>query len=160
MLHDAGAKLIVADVNEEALENAKKDFDAEVVSVDEIPFVEADVFAPSALGAVFNVDNVDKIKAKIIAGAANNVLVDDAAGDLLDELGILYAPDYIINGGGVINAGAEIEPEGYDKERTTEMVKGVGDNVALVFKLAKEKNIPTYQAADEYAFARIEKEKK
>lgn len=160
MLHKDGAKLIVADVKQEALDKATAELGAEVVGIDEIHKVECDIFAPCALGAVVSVENAKEFNCKVIAGSANNVLVDNAAGDKLEELGILYIPDYIINAGGVINCGFEIEPEGYDKDAVTEKVKNIYNTVTMILEVARDKNIPTYQAADDYALSIIEKGRK
>ena len=155
-LHEAGAKLIVADVFEEKLEKAKAELNAEVVGVDEIAFVECDIFAPCARGAVFSMENVDKLKCKAIAGSANNVLVDDEVGEKLHEIGILYIPDFIVNAGGVINCGYEIAEGGWEKERVKKIVEGIYDTVSMIVKKSKESNISTTKAANEYAYSIIE----
>lgn len=160
LLTEAGAIVTVADVYEPAVEKAVQEYGVKTAEVTEIHQLEADIFAPCAMGAVVSVDNAAEYKCKIIAGAANNVLVDDAAGDKLHELGILYAPDYIINAGGVINCGLEIAEGGWSEEKSTKIVDGVYDNVAMVIKMAKERKVPTYKAADEYALNIIETAKK
>ncbi len=160
MLHKEGAILTVADVKEEAVERAVKELGATAVSVNEIQFMECDIFTPCAMGAIISKDNVKDMKCKIIAGSANNVLVNNEAGDALDAAGILYIPDYIINAGGVISAGYEIEPGGWHKEKTLELVNGIYNTVEMVIATAKEKKIPTYKAADEYAMSIINAAKK
>lgn len=150
-LHNAGAKLIVADIFEEKLEQAKKEFNAQVVSIDEIQFVECDIFAPCARGALFSVDNVNKLKCKAIAGSANNVLVDDEAGEKLHELGILYIPDFIINAGGVINCGYEIEEGGWEKEKVEKIILGIYETVNMILEKSKKENISPSKAANLYA---------
>ena len=160
MLHKDGAILTVADVNQAALDKANKELGAKVVGIDEIQFMECDIFAPCAMGAIISVENVKDMKCKIVAGSANNVLVDNAAGDAIDKAGILYIPDYIINAGGVISCGYEIEPGGWHKEKTLELVNGIYNTVEMVIDHAKKENVPTYKAADEYAMGIINAAKK
>ena len=160
MLHEAGVLLTVADVKVEVTRKAEKDFGAKVVGINDIYSLECDVFAPCARGATVSKENAEKYKCKIIAGAANNVLVNDEAGDKLHKLGILYAPDYIINAGGIISCGNEINPEGYNKDEVITRVKKIYDRLAMIIKIAREKDIPTYKAADEYALGIIEAAKK
>jgi leucine dehydrogenase len=105
--HELGAVLTVSDVNEESTERCKKEFGATVVSINEIHTIKADVFAPCALGAILNHHTISKIHAPIIAGSANNQLAEVSDGHLLHRLGILYAPDYVANAGGVIQASAK-----------------------------------------------------
>jgi leucine dehydrogenase len=155
MLHADGANVTVADVYAPSVEKAVAEFGVKTAEVSEIHKLEADIFAPCAMGAIINVDNADEYNCKIIAGAANNVLVNDAAGDKLHELGILYGPDYIVNAGGIINCALEIAEGGWSKEKAEKLVDGVYDNVAMVIKMAKERNVPTYKAADEYALSII-----
>lgn len=106
-LHAAGAKLVVADINMAAVEKACMQFGAKAVPVGEIIFQDVDVFAPCALGAILDVDSIPGIRASVIAGAANNQLRTDADGQRLFDANILYAPDYVINAGGIISAGLE-----------------------------------------------------
>jgi len=162
MLHNDGAIITVADVYTPSVEKAVADFGVKRAEVSEIHRIGADIFAPCAMGAIISVDNAHEYKCKIIAGAANNVLVDDAAGDKLHELGVLYAPDYIVNAGGIINCALEIDEDGWSKEKADKLVDEVYNNVAMVIKMAKEKDIPTYKAADEYAMSviAVAKEKK
>ncbi|MCL1925300.1 MAG: leucine dehydrogenase [Defluviitaleaceae bacterium] len=149
-LHEDGAKLIVTDINKEAIERAKKEFGAVAVEPSEIINVECDVFAPCAMGAVISEEIANKIKCKLIGGSANNVLVDPAAGEALHKKGILYLPDYVINAGGVISVYLEIKRE-HTHEKANEKMDGIYDNVKNILDFAKEKNIATYRAADEYA---------
>lgn len=154
-LHDEGARLIVTDINDEAIKRVVAETGATAVRPDEIFGVKAEIFAPCALGAVINDETIPQFKFQIIAGAANNVLREERHGDKLHEMGILYAPDYVINAGGVINVADELE--GYNYERALKKVEGVYDNVAKVIEIAKRDNIPTYKAADRMAEERIEK---
>ena len=150
-LHKEGAKLKVFDIKPEAVERAKKEFGATTVSSEEILTTDCDIFAPCALGAVINTENAKNMKCKLIAGAANNVLVDAAAGEVLDKLGILYLPDYIINAGGVINCGMEAIEKIYDVNVVNQKVDDIYNNTLKIITLAKDKKISTSQAADEYA---------
>jgi leucine dehydrogenase len=156
MLHEAGAKLIVSDMNEERVQNVVDKFGAEIVSLDEIYSVDAEVYAPCALGATVNDDTIDKFKFKVIAGAANNVLLDqDKHGKILKDKNILYAPDYIINSGGVINVYYEVIDE-YVRESVTRKVKNVYDILLDVFKIADDEDIPTHIASARFSERRID----
>ncbi|AFM42218.1 glutamate dehydrogenase/leucine dehydrogenase [Desulfosporosinus acidiphilus SJ4] len=154
-LREEGAKLIVTDIHEDAIKRVLNEMDATVVEPEEIFGVDADIYAPCAMGAVINDKTIPQFKFKVIAGAANNVLLEDRHGDKLHELGILYAPDYVINAGGVINVADELE--GYDYQRALQKVDTVYDNVAKVLQIAKQMNIPTYKAADRMAEERIQR---
>lgn len=154
-LHDEGAELIVTDINEDAIKRVVAETGAKAVAPDEIAGVQCDIFAPCALGAVVNDQTIPLLKCQIIAGAANNVLKEERHGDRLHELGILYAPDYVINAGGVINVADELE--GYNYERALKKVEMIYDNVAKVIEIAKRDKIATYVAADRMAEERIAK---
>lgn len=154
-LHDEGAKLIVTDIHDDVIKRVVDEMGASAVRPEEIFGVQADIFAPCALGAVINDETIPQFKFQVIAGAANNVLKEERHGDKLHELGILYAPDYVINAGGVINVADELE--GYNYERALKKVEMVYDNVAKVIEIAKRDQIPTYKAADRMAEERIEK---
>ncbi|AMM93795.1 branched-chain amino acid dehydrogenase [Peribacillus simplex] len=152
-LHEEGAKLIVTDINKESVARAVESFGATAVDPDEIYGVECDIYAPCALGAVINDQTINKIKAKVIAGAANNQLKDPVHGDQIHEKGIIYAPDYVINAGGVINVADELL--GYNRERALKKVETVYDTIERVMEIAKRDQIPTYKAADRMAEERI-----
>lgn len=154
-LADKGARLVVTDINSEAVERVVQEFGAQAVPVNSIYDVPCDIFAPCALGAGINDETIDRIQAPIIAGAANNVLAEERHGDALAAKGVLYIPDYIINAGGLINVADELE--GYDKERVLRRVRGIYDTVSQVIAIAKALSIPTYKAADLLAETRIEK---
>ncbi|CAM3124989.1 branched-chain amino acid dehydrogenase [Filibacter tadaridae] len=152
-LHEEGAKLIVTDINKESVQRAVDDFGAKAVGIDEIYSQEADIFAPCALGAVINDETIPQLKAKVIAGSANNQLKDPAHGDKIHELGIVYAPDYVINSGGVINVADELD--GYNRERAIKRVEGIYGTIEKIFAISKRDGIPTYVAADRLAEERI-----
>lgn len=155
LLKEAGANLIVTALSKESIDRVVNDIGAESVAPDEIYGVECDVFAPCALGAIINDFTIDKLKCRIIAGAANNQLKDTKHGDILDEKGILYIPDYVINAGGVINVYEEFV--GYDKEKAMEKASKIFDNVNEIIEISKRDSIPTYKAADKLAEDRIAK---
>jgi len=146
-LHEAGASLVVTDIRDDRVKEAVRRFGARAVAPDAIFDVECDVFAPCALGAVLNDDTIPRLKAKIVAGSANNQLAELRHGRMLKERNILYAPDFIINGGGVINVYHELIPEGYQRERVMERVARIRDQVAEVIALAAEQNTTTAEAA-------------
>ncbi|MDF2699614.1 MAG: leucine dehydrogenase [Haloplasmataceae bacterium] len=147
------AIVYVCDIKQANLDLVTRDFNVTVVNPNEIYVIDVDVFAPCALGAVINDDTIHQLKCKIIAGSSNNVLKEEKHGYMLEEKGILYAPDYVINAGGVINVYQEII--GYDKEEATRKTVKIYDRLLEVYKIAKEQNIPTSLAADRMAEARI-----
>ena len=154
-LHEEGAQLIVTDINKESVQMAVEHFGASAVDPDEIYGVECDIYAPCALGATINDQTIPQLKAKVIAGAANNQLKETRHGDAIHEMGIVYAPDYVINAGGVINVADELY--GYNQERALKKVEMIYNNIERVIEIAKRDGIPTYVAADRMAEERIEK---
>ena len=154
-LHEEGAQLIVTDINQESVNRAVSDFGAKAVNPEEIYSVDCDIYAPCALGATINDETIPQIKARVIAGAANNQLKESRHGDIIHEMGIIYAPDYVINAGGVINVADELY--GYNKNRALKKVEGIYSNIERVIEIAKRDGIPTYVAADRMAEERIEK---
>jgi leucine dehydrogenase len=153
LLHEEGANLIVTDINEASVKRAVEAFGAKAVGPDEIYQADCDIFAPCALGAVINDETIPQLKAKVIAGSANNQLKEEKHGDILHEMGIIYAPDYVINAGGVINVADELA--GYNKERALKKVEVIYSNLERVFEISTRDNIPTYVAADRMAEERI-----
>jgi leucine dehydrogenase len=111
------------------------------------------VYSPCALGGTVNEQTIDRIKAKIICGPANNQLATDAIGDELQKRGVLYAPDYAVNAGGVMNVSLEID--GYNRERAMRMMRTIYYNLSRIFEISKTEGIPTYRAADRLAEERI-----
>ncbi|MFJ7919420.1 Leu/Phe/Val dehydrogenase [Lysinibacillus fusiformis] len=152
-LHNEGAKLVVTDINQAAIDRVVNDFDAMAVAPDEIYAQDVDIFSPCALGAILNDETIPQLKAKVIAGSANNQLKDSRHGDYLHELGIVYAPDYVINAGGVINVADELY--GYNRERALKRVDGIYDSIEKIFAISKRDGIPTYVAANRLAEERI-----
>lgn len=154
-LHAEGAELIVTDIAQKRIDQAVNDFGARAVLSDDIYDVDADVLAPCALGAVVNDDTLPRLKVKVIAGSANNQLAESRHADMLRERGIVYAPDFIINGGGVINVASELEPGGYDRERAFAMVETIADKVTAALQLADELGISADAAAVKIADERL-----
>ncbi|HEY7874998.1 MAG TPA: Glu/Leu/Phe/Val dehydrogenase [Actinomycetota bacterium] len=154
-LVEEGAKVTIADIDVDNLARAVSDFGVETAPLDTIHAFEADIFAPCALGGGINDDTISELKCKIIAGAANNQLERQEHGDKLRDLGILYAPDFVINAGGLINV--EDELRGYDRDRALHKVKGIYKQLQNIFTVARERNISTAQAAIEHAQERIRK---
>jgi leucine dehydrogenase len=146
-LKEAGAKLIISDVNETRLRNAAAQLGAEVVDSGRIHSVDCDVFSPNALGAVLNDRTIPQIKAKVVAGGANNQLAEDRHGDELLRRGILYAPDFVINAGGIINVSCEFLPKGYDEQASLVRVRNIYQAVKDVVATSRAQSIPTSQAA-------------
>ncbi|WP_164218106.1 branched-chain amino acid dehydrogenase [Virgibacillus sp. YIM 98842] len=157
-LHEEGANIIVTDINKEAVNRAVEAFHAEAVDPDDIYDVDCDIYAPCALGATINDETIPKLKAKIIAGSANNQLKESKHGDIIHEKGILYVPDYVINAGGVINVADELN--GYNQARAMKKVETIYDNLTKVFEIARRDHIPTHAAADRMAEERITSMKK
>mgnify|MGYP000109017070 CR=1 FL=1 len=147
-LHKAGAKLIVTDISSESLDKAATTFGATVVGLDEIYHQEADIYAPCALGATINDETIDQIKAKIIAGCANNQLAESKHDQALVERGILYAPDYVINAGGIINVSFEND---YCAEKSTKKVEEIYNTLLKIYTKADNDKRPTGIIADEMA---------
>jgi leucine dehydrogenase len=152
-LHEAGAKLVAADIDADRVKRVVTEFGARAVKTDEIYSVPADLFAPCALGAVINDKTISQLKVEVVAGAANNVLLEERHGDALEAKGILYAPDYVANAGGVINVYSELA--GWTSARAFRKADEIYDTVLKVFAIAKADKVPTYVAADRLAEQRI-----
>ena len=149
-LAEAGARLVVADINEVRVQLAQEEFGAESVSLDDILFQQADVVSPCALGAVLNERSIPRLRAPIVAGAANNQLETLADGQRLSDAGILYAPDYVINGGGIINVASEYHGTESDAE-VMQRVEAIGPRLTRIFETATSTGHPTNVIADEQA---------
>lgn len=153
LLSREGVRLIGADIDPEKTERARTELKVEIVPPEEIYDVPAEIFAPCALGAILNDRTIPRLRCQIVAGAANNQLEEDRHGVALHERGILYAPDYVINAGGLINVSVELE--GYDRRRALRMTRGIFYNLRKVFQIARERKIPTHEAADRMVEERI-----
>ncbi|GAB4370080.1 MAG: Glu/Leu/Phe/Val dehydrogenase dimerization domain-containing protein [Kiloniellaceae bacterium] len=150
-----GAELVVADIAQDSLDRVVREFDACVVAPDAIAAAAVDVYAPCALGAVINDDSLKQLKAKIVAGSANNQLAEARHGEALRQRGILYAPDYVINAGGVI----VISHEGkdYDEAKAFAHVAQIHDTLLEIFRRADAQKVATSTAADRLAEERFRK---
>lgn len=152
-LHEAGAKLIVTDIDPQRSKRVADETGATVVGIADIYSVAADIFAPCALGGCINDDTIPQLKVEIVSGGANNQLLEPRHGDILEERGLLYAPDYVANAGGVINVYGEIA--GWDADKALNKSDEIYDTILGVFEIAKAENIPSYQAADRLAERRL-----
>ena len=154
LLHEEGAALIVTDVRDETVERAVRELGAKPVEPEEILTIPCDVLAPCALGAVVNDVSLPEFRCQIIAGSANNILLEARHGAELAERGILYAPDYVINAGGLINVADELE--GYNETRATKRIARIYDSVKRIIAISKRDGVPTNVAADTLALERID----
>ena len=152
-LHEAGAKLIVSDIDVERTKKVAAATGAKVVEGDAIFSADADIFAPCALGGIINDKTIPMLKVGIVSGGANNQLLEERHGDVLTEKGILYAPDYVANAGGVINVYGEVS--GWDAQRALDKADDIYDTILKVFEISKKEGIPTYKAADRLAEQRL-----
>ena len=156
-LRDEGVKLFGCDIDPKATAQAESEYGVEIVPPDDIYDVDCDIFAPCALGAVLNDATIPRLKCKIIAGAANNQLQDgERHGRELNDRAILYAPDFVINAGGLINVYNELTGA-YNQERALRMTRGIYLNLMRVFQIAKTEGVPTAVAGDRVAEERIAK---
>jgi leucine dehydrogenase len=148
-LHQAGAQLIVSDVDQTKVERVVKEFGASVVSSTDIYASEADVFAPCALGGIINDETIPQFKVEIIVGGANNQLLEERHGEEIEKRGILYAPDYAANAGGIINGCRELL--GWEESQTTAKIDEIYDTVLDILRTADAEATPSYKAADRLA---------
>lgn len=146
-LHAEGAALVVSDLREERVREAVLKLDARAASPDEIYEVDVDLFAPCALGAIIDAETVQRLGATIVAGSANNQLGDESAGDALAARGILYAPDYVINAGGVINVAGELCGH-YDRRLVEQGIAAIGDRLSSIFAESEASGVPPHRIAD------------
>ncbi len=150
-----GAKVYINDINEERLKVLAAQYKAEVVSADKMFDLDIDIYAPCALGATINDNTLGKLKCKVICGAANNQLaIEKIHGEAVGKQGILYAPDFVVNAGGIINVFYELE--GYNRERAMAHAEKIYDTTFNIFQIAKKEGIPNYMAANRIAEQRIE----
>lgn len=158
-LKEEGAQVIISDISEENINKVKEKYpDVEVVDPDKVYDVECDIFSPCARGGIINDDTIPRFKCKIIAGSANNQLLEPKHGEMVHEKGILYAPDYVINAGGLIQVADELEfkSAGKRRERVLMKTEAIYDILLRIFTRSKEQNIPTSEVADRLAEERIE----
>jgi leucine dehydrogenase len=150
-----GARLILCDVNQERAEMLAKRYEAEVCSPEKILSVECDVLAPCALGGILNENTIPALRCKAVAGAANNQLLTDDDADLLRQRGILYAPDFVINSGGLINVSNELYRTPYDPRLAREQVHNIYDLLLTIYEIAEQNHYSTNRSAIELADYRL-----
>jgi leucine dehydrogenase len=154
LLRDENAKVYASDLNDDAVQSISKKYGAQAIANNTIFDVDADIYAPCALGATINTQTIKKLRCNIIAGSANNQLEDEEVhGRMLLEKGILFAPDYVINAGGIINCYSELM--GFSKKRTMQLTENIYDATRNVLRLSKAENISTIEAANKIAEKRI-----
>ncbi len=159
LVHEEGGKLVVADVNPAAVDEAVSRFGAIAVSPDDAIAAKADIFAPCALGGSINAGSIGRLKAKVVAGAANNQLKTPDMDQALHDRGVLYCPDYVINGAGVISVGLEILGT-WSALEMNRRIDNIGVTLAGIFNRAEAENAPTGKVADSMALELIAKGKK
>jgi leucine dehydrogenase len=153
-LYNEGAQIFLTDINDSKIKKVLETIKAEVVKPEEIYDVDAEIFSPNALGAIINDDTIGRLKAEIVAGGANNQLEKEGKhGPMLIDRGILYAPDYVINAGGLINVYNELE--GYRQDRALKQAEGIYEVMTKVLETAKKDNLPTYVASNKIAEERL-----
>lgn len=151
-----GARVTVADVDPDAVARIRAACDVEVADPDELLTIPCDVLAPCALGGVLTADLAPRLRCRLVAGAANNQLAEDGVADALDEAGVLYLPDFVVNAGGVINLAHEFVPAGYDRTAALADVAGIGSTVLDILDEAGERGITPLAAAEARARRRVE----
>jgi leucine dehydrogenase len=153
-LSEEGAKVYVCDINEERVKTVAGLYNAEVVDGSTIYDLDVDIYAPCALGATVNDETLSRLKCSIICGAANNQLAAEKVhGEAVMKKGILYAPDFVVNAGGLINVYSELT--GYNRQRAMEQAENIYNTTLNIFKISKAEGIPTYVAANRIAEKRL-----
>lgn len=153
-----GAKLVGCDINQEMIARARGEFEIEIVDPEKIYDVKCDIFSPGALGATINEKTLKRLNCRVIAGAANNQLETPHDGDHLHQKGFIYAPDYAINAGGLINIFHE--REGYNKEKAWAQVAGIYDTIRGILDRSERDNVPAYIVADKISLERVQNAEK
>ncbi len=155
LLRNENAKVYISDIDEDRLRQVAQKYGATAVANNNLFDLDIDIYSPCALGATVNTETINRLKCSIIAGSANNQLADEVVhGYMLLEKGIMYAPDYLINAGGLINCYSEIA--GFNKKKTLQMAENIYDATRRVLQKSKLENIPTNEAANKIAEKRIE----
>jgi leucine dehydrogenase len=153
-----GAKVYISDISEERVAAVVKEYKAEAVGKDEVYDVDMDIYAPCALGATVNSETLKRLKCSVICGAANNQLADEKVhGVEVLKKGIIYAPDFVVNAGGLISVSSEIS--GISQQEVMKLAQGIYDTTLNIFRISKAENIPTYAAANRIAEKRIGEKK-
>ncbi len=156
LVQEEGARVTVADIDEQKVAQAVDELGVASVAPDEIYGVDAEIFAPYALGAVINDETVPRLKARIVAGAANNILAEERHGPALQERGIVYAVDYVANSGGTILDTDRFRKGGFQRERALANVERIYERTLEIFEIADREGIGYQEAADRLAERRIE----
>ena len=152
-----GADLVITDINESLLKRVAEQYSCKVVNPNDIYDVDMDIYAPCALGATINDETIDKLKCSVVAGAANNQLKDETIhGNELMKRGVVYAPDYLINAGGVMNCYAEVHD--ISSEQVMKMAENIYATTTEILNLSREQEIPTFLASNRIAEERLKKE--
>jgi leucine dehydrogenase len=154
-LEKEGAELLISDVVPESVQRAAERFRAQVVPVDAVYDVECDIFSPNALGAVLNDLTIPRLRCKLVCGGANNQLAEERHAEELERRGILYAPDFVVNSGGVISAEGEVLHA--PRERAASIAQRVGDTTRRIFRVAQERGVTTARAAELVGDERLER---
>lgn len=159
LVTEEGAKVFITDISEEQMKAISAKYGAEIVTTDKIYDLDIDIYAPCALGATLNTENINRLKCSVVSGAANNQLADEKIhGRMLADRGILYAPDFLINAGGLINVYSELK--GYNRKDALSHTEKIYDITLEIFDKAKAENMTTIEAANKMAEERIESAKK
>ena len=154
-LVEDGAKVTAADIDAEAVSRVSGLPGVEITTVDDVLEVDADIVSPNALGAVLDADTIEAIQAPVVCGGANNQLATVEDAQRLDDRGILYAPDYVVNAGGVINVADELHPLGYSAERARSRVEAIPATLTRIVEVARDERVTTEEAAARVAERRI-----
>jgi len=159
LVSDEGAKVLIADINQDQLNAVALKYKAQIIDKEMVYDADTDIYAPCALGATLNTENIERLKCSIVAGAANNQLADESIhGKMMGDRGILYAPDFLINAGGLINVYSEIN--GYNREKSLEHTREIYDTTLEIFRKAKQENLSTVTAAKKIAEERLTAKRK
>ena len=150
------ARITVADVNPAAVQRMIEEYGVEGVDVETAHAVPCDIFSPCALGGILDSVRIPQLRCQAIVGSANNQLAEPSCGKLIADAGILYAPDYVVNAGGIINIAEELSPHGYQKERALAAVRRVYETTTMVLKTAESEGMTTAEAADRVGERRME----
>ncbi len=159
LLKEAGAETIICDINEERVNQLSREHGFTIVDDDQHLDVECDIYSPCARGAGINDQTIPRLRCKAIAGCANNVLLEPRHAEDLRQRGILYAPDYVINAGGIINVSVELLDGGYNEAAAMRKIDRIGDNLEQVFAISNAEDIPTNEAAARLAERRLAAER-
>ncbi len=156
-LKEEGAHVMICDIDQAKTDKLRAEHEFEVVADEEHYSVPCDIYAPCARGAGINDETIPQLRCKAVAGCANNQLLEPRHAEELRRRGILYAPDYVINAGGIINVALELAPGGYKEETALQRIARIYDNLRLVFAIAKQKNVDTREAASHLAELKLER---